>query len=197
MEDKKSKVKSDKLKVTAKKAAAKTTTKKATSKAVDASTDKKVVAAKKETVSKTVAAKAEKKPAEKAVSEKIVQYAIGRRKRSVARVRMYTGDGEIIINGKSIEEFVPSEATLKTFLRPLEASGVRDGHRFTVKVLGGGISGQLGATLQGISRCIAKINDDLKNTMKQGGYLTRDPREKERKKVYHVRARKSPQYSKR
>jgi small subunit ribosomal protein S9 len=135
--------------------------------------------------------------AEKLVAEKIIQFAVGRRKRSVARVRMYSGNGEIVINGKSVEEYAPSKAKLSEFLKPLEVSGVREGHKFTAKVIGGGISGQLDATKHGIARVIAKINEDLKKTMKQGGFLTRDPREKERKKVYHVRARKSPQFSKR
>lgn len=128
---------------------------------------------------------------------KVVQYAVGRRKRSVARVRMYEGNGEIIINGKTIEEYAPSKAVLVEALKPLEVSGVREGHTFTIKVIGGGVVGQLNAAKHGIARCIAKISEDMRKTMKQGGFLTRDPREKERKKVYHVRARKSPQYSKR
>lgn len=151
--------------------------------------------------SKVEASKTTKTPktskSEKPTTEKIVQYAVGRRKRSVARVRMYEGNGEIIINDKPIEEYAPTKAKLTEVLKPLELSGVREGHKFTVKVVGGGITGQLDATKHGIARVIAKMNEDLKKTMKQGGFLTRDPREKERKKVYHVRARKSPQYSKR
>lgn len=182
MAEKNSKVKSKNSKTATDKKAVKAT-KTSTSKKVDtksATTEKKVT-------SKTV----------KPVSEKIIQFAVGRRKRSVARVRMYEGNGEVIINEKPIEEYAPSAAMLKNILKPLEVSGVREGHRFTIKAIGGGISGQLGAAQHGIARCIAKINEDLKKTMKQGGFLTRDPREKERKKVYHVRARKSPQYSKR
>ncbi len=131
------------------------------------------------------------------MSSDILAYAVGRRKRAVARVRMYQGSGKILINGKPLEKFVSSESKLRDFLKPLEIAGVREDHDFTVKVVGGGVSGQLDAVKHGIARCIAKINDDLKKTMRHYGFLTRDPREKERKKVYHVGARKSPQYSKR
>ncbi len=133
----------------------------------------------------------------KPILGKVVQYAVGRRKRAVARVRMYEGDGTIIINDMPIEKYAPTKSKLVEVLKPLEVSGVREGHMFTIKVVGGGISGQLDAAKHGIARVISKINEDLRKTMKQGGFLTRDPREKERKKVYHVRARKSPQYSKR
>lgn len=131
------------------------------------------------------------------INSEILAYAVGRRKRAVARVRMYPGSGKIIINGKQLERFVSSESKIRDFLKPLEVAGVKESHDFTVKVVGGGVSGQLDAIRHGIARCIAKINDDLKKTMRQYGFLTRDPREKERKKVYHVGARKSPQYSKR
>jgi small subunit ribosomal protein S9 len=159
---------------------------------------KKYLKSTKSTTKKVIDKKSsETKKESKLIGDKIIQYAVGRRKRAVARVRMYSGSGEVIINGKNIEEYTPSKAKLVEFMKPLVASGVADTHSFTVKVVGGGIAGQLEAARHGISRCIAKVNDDLKKTMKQGGFLTRDPREKERKKVYHVRARKSPQYSKR
>lgn len=126
-----------------------------------------------------------------------LQYAVGRRKRSVARVRMYTGSGRIIINGKPVDKFISSKSRMIEFMKPLVQSGVIDTHYFTVKVVGGGITGQLEAARHGMARCIAKISEDMRKIMRAGGFLTRDPREKERKKVYHVGARKSPQYSKR
>jgi small subunit ribosomal protein S9 len=129
--------------------------------------------------------------------QKPIQFAVGRRKRAVARVRMYKGKGEIIINEQPIASFAPTKASLNNFMEPLNDSAVLEGHMFTIKVLGGGVYGQLGAAKHGIARCISKISDDMRKTMKSGGYLTRDPREKERKKIYHVRARKSPQFSKR
>jgi small subunit ribosomal protein S9 len=134
---------------------------------------------------------------EEKTNETPMQYAVGRRKRAVARVRLFAGKGESVINGKTLEQFVVSKAQLTEFMKPIVLGGINDEHYFTAKVVGGGQAGQLGAVQLGISRCIAKINDDLKATMRSEGLLTRDPREKERKKVYHISARKSPQFSKR
>lgn len=129
--------------------------------------------------------------------EKILQFAVGRRKRAIARVRMYPGKGEIVINDKEYGDYIDSKYDHKDFLIPVLASGFDKEYKFTAKVIGGGKKGQLEAVRLGIARCIAKVNDDLKRTMRGLGLLTRDPREKERKKIYHVRARKSPQFSKR
>lgn len=134
---------------------------------------------------------------EEKTTESAIQYAVGRRKRAVARVRMYQGEGQSVINNIKLDDFVVSKAQLTEFAKPLVDAGMTDGHYFTAKVVGGGQAGQLGAVQLGLARCIAKVNEDLKKTMRAGGFLTRDPREKERKKVYHVRARKSPQFSKR
>lgn len=146
--------------------------------------------------------KSEKKTIAKVASTKTEiakpsRYAVGRRKRAVARVRMYPGNGEIIINEKPLDKFITSKAKMSEFMKPLIQAGVLETSKFTAKVIGGGTVAQIEAVRHGIARCIAQISEDMKKTMKQGGYLTRDPREKERKKVYHVRARKSPQYSKR
>lgn len=127
----------------------------------------------------------------------ILQYAIGRRKRAVARVRMYSGEGTSTINGKKLSEYTISDTQLKEFLQPLTLAGMTEGYYFTAKVIGGGSSSQIGAVQLGVARCIAKVNEDLKSSMRKGGFLTRDPREKERKKVYHIGARKGPQFSKR
>ena len=127
----------------------------------------------------------------------ILQYSVGRRKRSVARVRMYRGSGVVEINEKPLEGLGYTEAQLIEFKKPLVVSNVLSDYDFTVKVVGGGKTGQLEAARHGIARCIAKINDDLRRLMRKNGFLTRDPREKERKKVYRIGARKSPQFSKR
>jgi small subunit ribosomal protein S9 len=138
-----------------------------------------------------------KKEETKKTTSPISQFAIGRRKRAVARVRMYEGKGEIIINDKKLSELPISESQLREFMKPLVQVGITEDHYFSAKVVGGGIAGQVDAVKHGIARCISKINEDMKSAMRKGGFLTRDPREKERKKVYHVRARKSPQFSKR
>ncbi len=130
-------------------------------------------------------------------TQEVLQFAIGRRKRAVAKVRMYSGKGTSMINGKNVEEYVPSKSHLTEFMKPMAVAGMSDDHYFTAKVVGGGIAGQLEAVRMGVARCIAKVNEDMKSSMRKNGLLTRDSREKERKKVYHVRARKSPQFSKR
>jgi len=134
---------------------------------------------------------------EEKTTEKALQVAVGRRKRAIARVRMFAGKGEILINGTAVEKLVASKAQLIQFMTPITQVGMNEDHYFTAKVLGGGSTGQLEAVKLAIARCISKVNDDMKKTMRDSGFLTRDPREKERKKVYHVRARKSPQFSKR
>lgn len=138
-----------------------------------------------------------KKEKSKKVTVEALQYAVGRRKRSIARVRMVAGKGEITINGKPAKAYTGSEAQLKEFLKPLVVAGMTDTHDFVATVIGGGVTGQLGAVQLGVARCIAKINDDLKKSMRQNSLITRDPREKERKKVYRIGARKAPQFSKR
>jgi small subunit ribosomal protein S9 len=141
-------------------------------------------------------AKTTKEEKQKAAVE-VLQYAVGRRKRSVARVRVFAGEGESLINGKKVREFMASDAQYKEFMKPLVIAGMDGSHYFTAKVIGGGSAGQVGAVMLGVARCIAQVNDDLRSSMRKNGLLTRDPREKERKKVYHIGARKSPQFSKR
>ncbi len=138
-----------------------------------------------------------KKDEKKNTTAASLQVAVGRRKRAVARVRMYSGKGDIIINEKTLKDLPISASQLKEFMKPLVQVGMTDDHYFTAKVVGGGITGQIEAVRHGIARCVSKVNEDLHSAMRQGGFLTRDPREKERKKVYHLRARKSPQFSKR
>ena len=123
--------------------------------------------------------------------------AIGRRKSSVARVQMASGKGKFIVNKRPIENYFGRD-TLKMMLgQPLELMKLNGKYDITVKVNGGGLSGQAGAIRLGISRCIEKINPDNRLSLKQAGMLTRDSREVERKKYGQPGARKKFQFSKR
>ena len=123
--------------------------------------------------------------------------AIGRRKSSTARVQMAIGKGTFIINKRPIENYFGRD-TLKMMLgQPLELMQLSGKYDITVKVNGGGLSGQAGAIRLGISRCIEKINPDNRLSLKQAGMLTRDSREVERKKYGQPGARKKFQFSKR
>ncbi len=121
----------------------------------------------------------------------------GRRKHSVARVRLMAGSGAILINKKDLEEYFDFE-TLKMYVRsPLEAAERLGNYDVFVNVKGGGYTGQAGAIRHGIARALVKAEPELRSVLKSGGYLTRDPRMKERKKYGLKAARKAPQFSKR
>ena len=123
--------------------------------------------------------------------------AIGRRKTSIARVQLAIGKGKFIVNKRPIENYFGRD-TLKMMLgQPLELMQLSGKYDITVKVNGGGLSGQAGAIRLGISRCIEKINPDNRLSLKQAGMLTRDSREVERKKYGQPGARKKFQFSKR
>lgn len=125
-------------------------------------------------------------------------YARGRRKEASAQVRLYPGGtGKIIVNEKPLEEYFPLERNILTVLTPLKVTGMENKFDITVKVEGGGISGQADAIKLGIARALTLYDPNLRPVLKQYGLLTRDPREKERKKVGLKRARKAPRYSKR
>ncbi len=124
-------------------------------------------------------------------------YGTGRRKNSVARVRVYTGTGKITINDRDIDNYFGLE-TLKLIVRsPLVALGVEGKYDVVVRVSGGGVSGQAGAIRHGLSRALLQSGDEARPVLKQAGYLTRDPRMKERKKYGLKAARRAPQFSKR
>lgn len=116
---------------------------------------------------------------------------VGRRKRAVARIRMTEGKGSLIVNEKVIETLHPK------ILQPLELAGLVGKVDITVKVLGGGLTGQIGAIQHGIARAVIVHKPESKKVIKQAGLLTRDPREKERKKPGLKRARRAPQWAKR
>jgi small subunit ribosomal protein S9 len=122
---------------------------------------------------------------------------IGRRKASTARVRLYSGSGEFMVNEKPLEEYFTRTGDVSTILGPLETAGQRAILDVNVLVKGGGVTGQTGAVMLGIARALLKINPDLRPALRKGGFLTRDPREKERKKPGLKRARKAPTYTKR
>jgi len=124
-------------------------------------------------------------------------YGTGRRKTSVARVRMYPGTGEIIVNDKPMEEYFVRRVDRANVWEPLRASGLVEQFNVMVKVEGGGVTGQAGAVRHGIARALLEANPDLRPMLRKGGFLTRDPRQKERKKPGLKRARKAPQYTKR
>ena len=144
------------------------------------------------------------------MSENVTYYqGTGRRKRASARVRMMPGSGAITVNDLPFEAYFPRLADQRAILQPLEVTGLRDNFDVSVKVIGGGVSGQAGATRMGIARAICHRDEELPESvpgvegqrqrplLRKGGYLTRDPREKERKKPGLKRARKAPQYTKR
>lgn len=127
-----------------------------------------------------------------------IQYnATGRRKTSVARVTLMPGTGEIIINDKPADVYFPRETLRMVIRQPIDLAGITGKYDVRVKVAGGGLSGQAGAVRHGISRAIVDMNSDLRIRLKKEGFLTRDPREKERKKYGQKGARKRFQFSKR
>ena len=136
--------------------------------------------------------------AEKVVKKQAVGFiATGRRKSSIARVRLAPGKGIIKVNGRDIKEYLQLDTLLLVALQPLELVGAKDKFDINVNCTGGGISGQAGAICHGIARALVKANETYKAELKAAGFLTRDPRMKERKKYGLKKARKAPQFSKR
>lgn len=132
------------------------------------------------------------------MANSVQYYGTGRRKESVARVRLVPGSGAITINKRDIDDYFGLE-TLKTILRqPLEITGTAGKFDVIVNVKGGGFTGQAGAIRHGIARALLEVDSDaFRATLKAAGYLTRDPRMKERKKYGLKAARRAPQFSKR
>ena len=132
-----------------------------------------------------------------AKKENVVFYGTGRRKSSIARVRLVEGNGKITINGKDIDEFFGLE-TLKVIVRqPLTVTNTTSKYDVICTVKGGGFTGQAGAIRHGIARALNEANQEYRPALKSSGFLTRDPRMKERKKYGLKKARKAPQFSKR
>ena len=127
-----------------------------------------------------------------------VQYqAVGRRKKAIARVRLVPGDGKVVINGRDIDNYFGLETLKMTFRQPLALTNLEGRYDVLVNVYGGGLAGQAGAIRHGISRALIKADPELRPAVKKAGFLTRDPRMKERKKYGLKAARRAPQFSKR
>lgn len=131
------------------------------------------------------------------MNEQVYFSGTGRRKTSIAQVRLVPGKGTITVNNKPYEELFSREEYRRSILRPFAVTDTAEKFDATVKVTGGGTSGQVGAIIHGLSRAIVKINESYKPMLREQGLLTRDPRAKERKKYGLRRARKAPQYTKR
>ena len=132
-----------------------------------------------------------------AKSNKITYLGTGRRKSSIARVRLVEGKGNITINGKSIDEYFGEETLRVIVKQPLTVTNTLSKYDVIAKVQGGGFSGQAGAVRHGIARALNEANAEYRPVLKSNGFLTRDPRMKERKKYGLKKARKAPQFSKR
>lgn len=124
-------------------------------------------------------------------------YSTGRRKNSSARVFLRPGSGQITINKRSLEEYFGRETSRMMVRQPLETADLNDKFDLHITVSGGGISGQAGAIRHGISRALIQYDEELRPSLRAAGYVTRDDREVERKKIGLHKARKRPQYSKR
>lgn len=157
-------------------------------------TAEKAVHAKKAPAKKKVVSDDEKAPA--AAGEYI--YALGRRKRAVAQTRLWSaGKGEITVNKKPFEKYFTVQEYREALLAPLKTVGQDDKVTITLDVRGGGMRGQAEASRLGISRALIELNPTFRTSLKQKGFLTRDPREKERKKPGKKKARKGSQWAKR
>ncbi|QEK11203.1 30S ribosomal protein S9 [Crassaminicella thermophila] len=128
---------------------------------------------------------------------KVQYYGTGRRKTSVARVRLVPGEGKITINGRDIDNYLDYETLKRDVRMPLVLTETEGKFDVIAKVHGGGFTGQAGALRHGISRALLKADEELRPILKKAGFLTRDPRMKERKKYGLKKARRAPQFSKR
>lgn len=124
-------------------------------------------------------------------------YGTGRRKEAVARVWLYPGEGEFVINDRSLEEYFPRQTLRDQVMESLGVAGSVGRYRVVATIKGGGISGQAGALRHGIARALVDCDETLRSELKKAGLLRRDPRMKERKKYGLKKARKRPQFSKR
>ena len=123
--------------------------------------------------------------------------AVGRRKSAVARVRLVPGEGKVLINKRDIDDYFGLETLKMTVRQPMNLVNVGGSFDVLVNVRGGGLTGQAGAIRHGISRALCKVNPELRDALKKAGFLTRDPRMKERKKYGLKAARRAPQFGKR
>ena len=131
-------------------------------------------------------------------SERVIYWGTGRRKCSVARVRLVPGDGQLVINGRPGREYLQfNPAYLAIAKAPLETLGLENDYNILVNVFGGGLTGQADSIRLGVARALCELDPENRKPLKVEGYLTRDPRAKERRKYGLRKARKAPQFSKR
>jgi small subunit ribosomal protein S9 len=131
-------------------------------------------------------------------SKKSIEYlGTGRRKKSIARVRISEGTGKIVVNGKALDEYFGTEILKVIVNQPFAVTNTVGKYDVNCKVIGGGFTGQAGAIRHGIARALNEANSEFRPALKSNGFLTRDPRMKERKKYGLKKARKAPQFSKR
>ncbi|MFB3919385.1 MAG: 30S ribosomal protein S9 [Candidatus Velamenicoccus archaeovorus] len=130
-------------------------------------------------------------------AETSISTATGRRKEAIARVRLIQGEGKIVVNKRSFEDYFVRETDRIIVNQPFEATNTKNKYNVTAIVDGGGLTGQAGALRHGISRALASIDTEFRHTLRKGGFLTRDPRAKERKKYGQKGARKRFQWTKR
>ena len=131
------------------------------------------------------------------MAKKVQYFGTGRRKNSVARVILTAGSGKFTINGRDFEEYIPSAMLRLDVMQPFGVTETTGQFDIDVNVYGGGVSGQAGAIRLGITRALMEVNAEYRKTLKPAGFVTRDPRAKERKKYGLKKARKSSQFSKR
>lgn len=136
-------------------------------------------------------------PRAKKTTKNAAFYGTGRRKCAVAKVRVFSGQGNIIVNGKPIDEYFGRKVLEILVKQPLAVTETNDKYDIYASVHGGGKSGQAGAVRHGIARALLKVADEFRSPLKKAGLLTRDPRMKERRKYGLKKARKAPQFSKR
>lgn len=131
------------------------------------------------------------------MAEKVTYYATGKRKESIARVRLIAGTGKITVNNKDFNDYFNRDAQKTMIVEPLKLTGTDSAYDVVADINGGGASGQAGALRHGISKALLEVNNEFRLLLKREGFLTRDSRIKERKKYGLKKARKRPQFSKR
>lgn len=131
------------------------------------------------------------------MAEKVCYYATGKRKESIAKVRLFPGKGKIIVNNRDFKDYFRRDSLTTMILEPLKLTGTDDAYDIVADLKGGGISGQAGAIRHAISKALLEINGEFRPILKREGFITRDSRVKERKKYGLKKARKRPQFSKR
>ena len=131
------------------------------------------------------------------MAKQVVYSATGKRKQSIARVRLFPGEGKIMVNSRDFKEYFKRESLITVIMEPFRLTNTENAYDIIADLTGGGISGQAGALRHSISKALLEINEEYRPILKREGFLTRDSRVKERKKYGLKKARKRPQFSKR